>query len=66
MVEKLQSTLQELIDANPGVRPEKLVSAHIEGKNDDGVVGKRGFLELAMYPPLVDMVSQITGNDVAL
>ena len=66
MVEKLQSTLQELIDANPGVRPEKLVSAHIEGKNDDGVVGKRDFLELAMYPPLVDMVSQIIGNDVAL
>ena len=29
MVTKLQTTLQQLIDANPGVRPEKLVSAHI-------------------------------------
>ena len=66
MVNALQTTLQQLIDANPGVRPEKLVSAHIEGKNDDGVVGKRDFLELAMYPPLVDMVSQVIGNDVAL
>ena len=66
MVNALQTTLQQLIDANPGVRPEKLVSAHIEGKNDDGVVGQRDFLELAMYPPLVDMVSQVIGNDVAL
>jgi ectoine hydroxylase-related dioxygenase (phytanoyl-CoA dioxygenase family) len=66
MVANLQTTLQQLIDANPGVRPEKLVSAHIEGKNDDGVVGSRDFLALAMYPPLVDMVSQVIGNDVAL
>ena len=66
MIKPLQTTLQQLIDANPGVRPEKLVSAHIEGKNDDGVIGKRDFLELAMYPPLVDMVSQVIGQDVAL
>jgi len=66
MVKSLQIELQNLIQANPGVRPEKLVSAHIEGKNDDGVVGSRHFLELAMYPPLVEMVSQVIGNDVAL
>lgn len=48
MVAELQTTLQQLIDANPGVRPEKLVSAHIEGKNDDGVTGSRRFLDLAM------------------
>ena len=38
MVKDLQTTLDELIRANPDVRPEKLVSAHIEGhqqgKND--------------------------------
>ena len=66
MVGQLQTTLQQLIDANPGVRPEKLVSAHIEGKNGGGVVGNRGFLDLAMYPPLVNMVSQVIGDDVAL
>ena len=66
MVKSLQVALQQLIDANPGVRPEKLVSAHIAGKNDDGVVGSDRFLELAMYPPLVDMVSQVIGQDVAL
>ena len=30
MVKDLQTTLDELIRANPDVRPEKLVSAHIE------------------------------------
>ncbi len=66
MVNALQTTLQQLIDANPGVRPEKLVSAHIEGKNDDGVIGSSRFLELAMYPPLIDMVSQVIGGNIAL
>ncbi len=66
MVHQLQITLQQLIDANPNVRPEKLVSAHIEGKNDDGVIGSKKFLELAMDPPLVDMVSQLIGPNLAL
>ena len=66
MINALQTTLEQLIDANPGVRPEKLVSAHIEGKNDDGVIGNSRFLELAMYPPLIDMVSQVIGGDIAL
>ncbi len=66
LVSELQVTLQQLIDANPGVRPEKLVSAHIEGKNDDGVIGSQRFLALAMFPPLVDMVSQVIGGDIAL
>jgi len=66
MVSDLQITLQQLINANPGIRPEKLVSAHIEGKNDDGVNGSKRFLELAMYPPLIDMVSQVIGKDIAL
>lgn len=66
MVSDLQITLQQLIDANPGVRPEKLVSAHIEGKNDDGVNGSKRFLELAMYPPLIELVSQVIGEDIAL
>ena len=66
MVQHYQRALQQLIDDNPGVRPEKLVSAHLEGKNDDGVVGRKDFLELAMHPPLVEMVSQVIGDDVAL
>jgi hypothetical protein len=62
----LQQTLDQLLQDNPGVRPEKLVSAHIEGMNDEGVKGSQRFLELAMHPPIVDMVSQLIGPDVIL
>jgi ectoine hydroxylase-related dioxygenase (phytanoyl-CoA dioxygenase family) len=66
LLKRLQHALDELIKNNPGVRPEKLVSAHIEGKNREGVTGSRHFLELAMHPPIVDMVQQLIGPDVIL
>jgi len=40
MVEALECLLRD----NPGVRPEKLVSAHIEGDNGEGVRGSRAFV----------------------
>lgn len=66
LLQSLQQALDQLIRDNPGVRPEKLVSAHIEGQNDEGVKGSRRFLALAMHPPIVDMVEQLIGPDVIL
>jgi len=43
-LQSLQQALDQLIRDNPGVRPEKLVSAHIEGQNDEGVKGSQPFL----------------------
>lgn len=65
-VDFLRTTLDELIDANPDVRPEKLVGAHIEGKNDEGVRGSTAFLELAREPELLDMVADVIGEDIIL
>jgi ectoine hydroxylase-related dioxygenase (phytanoyl-CoA dioxygenase family) len=65
-VRRMQEALDELIAANPGVRPEKLVSAHIEGRNDEGVSGSQAFLDLAMNPDIVDLVAQVIGPDVVL
>jgi ectoine hydroxylase-related dioxygenase (phytanoyl-CoA dioxygenase family) len=48
------------------VRPEKLVSAHIEGDNGEGVRGSRAFLELALDPQIVELVSGVLGDDVIL
>ncbi len=62
----LQSTLEELLRKNPGVRPEKLVSAHIEGDNGEGVRGSARFLELARDREIVEMVSDVIGDDVIL
>jgi ectoine hydroxylase-related dioxygenase (phytanoyl-CoA dioxygenase family) len=70
-VDRLQTALNTLIAQNPGVRPEKLVSAHIEGRNgeggnDEGVRGVRDFLALAQNPDIVDLVEQLIGPDVIL
>jgi hypothetical protein len=62
--------LNELIRRNPNVRPEKLVSAHVErasgADNGEGVRGVADFLALAQNPDIVELVSDAIGNDVIL
>ncbi len=65
-VATMREALDELIRNNPGVRPEKLVSAHVEGDNGEGVRGSRQFLDLAMDPEIVELVSGVIGDDVIL
>jgi len=65
-VSRMQAALEMLIKNNPGVRPEKLVSAHIEGQNEEGVRGSRDFFDLATHPDIVNLVSQVLGPDVIL
>ena len=65
-VARLQTALEDLIRLNPGVRPEKLVSAHLEGDRSEGVRGSRVFLELAMNPDILDLVEGAIGPDIVL
>jgi Phytanoyl-CoA dioxygenase (PhyH) len=65
-VEALRLSLDRLLVDNPGVRPEKLVSAHIEGDNGEGVRGSKDFLDLAMDQDIVDLVAQVIGEDIVL
>jgi ectoine hydroxylase-related dioxygenase (phytanoyl-CoA dioxygenase family) len=65
-VGRMMEALEALLAANPGVRPEKLVSAHIEGDNGEGVRGSRAFLELALDEEIVELVSGVLGEDVIL
>jgi hypothetical protein len=60
------TALDGLLRDNPGVRPEKLVSAHVEGDNGEGVRGSRAFLELARDPEIVELVSGVLGDDIIL
>ncbi len=62
----LREALERVIAGNPGTRPEQLVSVHISGTNAEGVSGDDAFLELAMDPDIVRMVSQVIGPDVIL
>jgi ectoine hydroxylase-related dioxygenase (phytanoyl-CoA dioxygenase family) len=69
-VDTLRAALDQLLRDNPGVRPEKLVSAHLAGRdggaNAEGVRGRSEFLELAMDGRIVDAVEQLIGPDVIL
>ena len=66
LLRELQQALAQLIRDNPGVRPEKLVSAHVAGDNGEGVKGVKKFLDLAMHGPILDMVEQVIGPDIIL
>jgi ectoine hydroxylase-related dioxygenase (phytanoyl-CoA dioxygenase family) len=63
---ELREALERVVEGNPGVRPEKLVSVHLAGRNAEGVIGDEAFRELAADPDIVDMVSQAIGPDIIL
>jgi ectoine hydroxylase-related dioxygenase (phytanoyl-CoA dioxygenase family) len=71
-VATLRAALDELLRRNPGVRPEKLVSAHVDRggtggvDNGEGVRGVAAFLQLARDPQLVELVADVIGDDVVL
>ena len=66
-VDRLRVSLERLIRDNPDVRPEKLVSAHIAGRdgapNAEGVRGHQDFLELARDSAILDAVEQLIARD---
>lgn len=69
-VDRLRDSLDHLIRDNPGIRPEKLVSAHVVGRgrgaNSEGVRGCTDFLDLAMEPDILDLVERAIGPDIIL
>ena len=69
-VAAMREALDELLRRNPGVRPEKLVSAHVEGPsgqgNGEGVHGVADFLALARDPQIVELVAGVIGEDIIL
>jgi len=65
-IDALCAHLERLIEANPGVPPERLVSIHIEGKNAEGITGSSAFFDLARDPVLLDAVEAVIGPDIIL
>jgi len=63
---ELREAVDTVLAANPGVRPEKLVSAHLAEGNTEGVKGHAAFLSLAGEPAILDMVEQLIGPDIIL
>ena len=65
-VAALRAALDRVISANPGTRPEQLVSAHIKSPAKEGVCGDEVFLDLARDEGILDIVSQLIGPDIIL
>ena len=65
-VDRLREALDQLIHDNPGVRPEKLVNAHLAQGSAEGVKGQSAFFDLACDPALVDLAADVIGEDVIL
>lgn len=64
-MDALVDELDRVIAANPGVRPEKLISIHLEN-GAEGVKGAQAFLDLARDPGILDLVESAIGPDIAL
>ena len=65
-IENLRVVLDQLIDENPGVPPEQLVSVHVAGLNAEGVKGSSAFLDLAKNERILDLVESVIGPDIIL
>jgi len=65
-IKNLRLVLDRLIEDNPGIPPEQLVSVHIEGTNREGVVGSSAFLDLAKDEAILDLVESVIGHDIIL
>ncbi len=66
LLAEMTRCIEDLIAANPDVRPEQLVGAHIRKSDDTGVRGVDELLELASHPDILDPVEQIMGRDLIL
>ena len=49
-IEELKHAVDRVLDANSGIRPEQLISVHIDRLNDEGVRGDGLFLNWQIIP----------------
>ena len=65
-VQELKDALDRVMEANPHVRPEKLIGIHIRDSHAEGVTGDSAFLNIARDEEILDMVEQLIGPDIIL
>lgn len=66
VVEKMRRSLDALVRANPRVRPERLLGAHIVKGQAEGLVGNADFFEYTTHPRILDQVEHFIGPDIVL
>ncbi|SVB72933.1 uncharacterized protein METZ01_LOCUS225787, partial [marine metagenome] len=58
----VKKAVTRVISTNPETRPERLVSVHINRRNDEGIRGDSAFFNLANQSLILDCVEQILGS----
>ena len=66
MLRALKQALEETLDINSNIRPEQLASIHTEKLSKEDTVGHPTFLDTALNPDLVDLVSSVLGDDIIM
>ena len=66
MLARMQAEVDRLIERNPGVRPEQLSGAHNPWGQSARMLGSQTFLDLCLFPEILDMVEQLIGPDIVL
>ena len=66
MLRALKQALEETLDINSNIRPEQLASIHTEKSSKEDTVGHPTFLDAALNPDLVDLVSSVLGDDIIM
>ena len=64
-INQLNQALNKLIYDNPHIRPEKLVSTHVEN-GSEGIKGSQVFINIALDDIILNFVSQLIGEDIIL
>ena len=65
-ISRLKKAVTRVISSNPETRPERLVSVHINRRNDEGVRGDSAFFDLANQTLILDCIEHILGPDLIL
>jgi hypothetical protein len=65
---ELREDCENVIRSNPEIRPEKLISAHLEKHpgREEGLRGGGRILRYATHPDILDLVEQLIGPDIIL
>lgn len=69
VIARMQQAYEDILEANkdvPGVNPDFMLGPHLEKSGAQGVVGDPIWLEFAQHPDIVEMVSQVAGEDLIL
>jgi len=66
ILRSLKEALEETLNINSNIRPEQLASIHTEKSSANDTVGHSTFLETALNPELVDLVSSVLGDNIIM